>query len=165
MVQKFKWRAIVEFLSFRKISKRIAIVLCLMHTLPALAQQRTDLYYMKNEIVPSWNKLTYMVASEIETAQPKQLIVQHREPIAILSLNDSVPFLTDPSNPPAARPSHGLLTIYAPYRLSAAKITDQSLGKIVFEQKNINSQIFTADFSKLKNNFYILEIISADQEE
>jgi hypothetical protein len=136
----------------------------LMHSLPTIAQQRVDLYYIRNEVLPTGNKLTYILASEIDSSQPKQLIVQRGEPVAILSLDDSPPLPADISTSPVTTyPSNGLIYIHAPYLISSIRIIDRNEGKIISEQKKLNSKVLPLNIAELKSGFYVLEIVSAAQ--
>jgi hypothetical protein len=136
----------------------------LMQSLPTIAQQRIDLYYVRNEIIPTGNKLTYILASEIDSSQPKQLIVQRGGPIAILSLDDSIPLQSDIPTPPlTSYPSNGLIYIHAPYRVSTIRITDRNEDQVISEQKNIDSKVLKLNIGELKSGFSTLEIVSVAQ--
>jgi hypothetical protein len=140
--------------------------LFLMHSPPVIAQQRIDLYYVRNEFLPTGNKLTYILASEIDSSYPKQIIVQRGGPIAILSLDNSPPppQADMPTTPVTAYPSNGFMYVYAPYRVSGTRITDRNGGRLIYEQKNINSKILKVNLAELKSGFYTLEIVSVAQD-
>jgi hypothetical protein len=139
----------------------IATVLFLMHSLPTTAQHRIDLYYLKNEITSSGNVLSYIPASEIDSSQPKQLIIQRGGPIAILPLHDSLPPIAEmPTLPVTPYPSSDFLYIHAPYLVSEVRIIDRNSDRVIYEQKNVQSRVLTANISELQNGFYTLEIVS-----
>lgn len=138
----------------------IMIGLLSVHAFPIVAQQHVYVYYLKNEIIPAGNKLTYIASSEIDSTEPKQFIVKHRDSTSNFSLNDSFTFKEDVSDLfLSPNPSTGLVNIQAPNEVNTVKITDKT-GTLFIEKTNVNSKGFTVDISKLKNGFYILEVIT-----